>query len=334
MQAIEVRDPSQIAAARRAAAGLAQAHGFDEADAGRVAIVASELATNLFKHGGGGELLVGSFEDCTGAGIELLALDTGSGMADVRASSRDGHSTAGSPGTGLGAIERGSHVSDIYSVAGGGTAVLARLQPGQPDDGAAAAMPDYGAISIAMPGEEACGDAWCRHVLPTGLSLMVADGLGHGIGAAEASHAAIGSFHRTLRDAPSAALAAMHGDLRHTRGAAIAIARIDADAHEVCYGGIGNIAGTIVARDGTVQRMVSMNGTVGHNARQMRDFRYRLDDGALVVLASDGLATGWRLDDYPGRATRHPTLIAGVLYRDFKRGRDDVTVVVARGGAA
>ena len=49
---------------------------------------------------------------------------------------------------------------------------------------------------------------------------------------------------------------------------------------------------------------------------------------------SDGLTTHWTLERLPGLAARHPSLIAGVLYRDFKRGRDDVTVVVARGAAA
>ena len=53
----------------------------------------------------------------------------------------------------------------------------------------------------------------------------------------------------------------------------------------------------------------------------------------LVILASDGLSTSWTLDDYPGLSQRHPSLIAGVLYRDFSRGRDDVTVLVGRQAA-
>ena len=38
----------------------------------------------------------------------------------------------------------------------------------------------------------------------------------------------------------------------------------------------------------------------------------------------------WSLDDYPGLAGRDPSLLAGVLYRDHDRGRDDVTVVALR----
>jgi hypothetical protein len=45
---------------------------------------------------------------------------------------------------------------------------------------------------------------------------------------------------------------------------------------------------------------------------------------------SDGLGTQWRLERYPGLIQKHPSLIAGVLYRDFNRERDDVTVLVAK----
>lgn len=328
---ISVREASQVSEARRAAVALARRHGFGEEDAGRVAIVASELGTNLIKHGGGGELLVGSFEDRTGTGIEMLALDKGPGIADVDASSRDGHSTAGSPGTGLGAIRRGSHASEIYAVPGLGTAILARLMIGQPGN-KPLGIADHGAICIPMPGEEACGDAWCRREFSGGSVLMMADGLGHGPFAAEASHAASASFDRTYDSAPSQSLAMMHAALRPTRGAAVAIARIDRQNAEIVFGGVGNIAATVIDTDGSIQRMVSNNGTVGHVAKRIRDFTYRLGSDPLVILASDGLATGWQLDRYPGLASRHPSLIAGILYRDFTRGRDDVSVLVARGG--
>jgi len=52
--------------------------------------------------------------------------------------------------------------------------------------------------------------------------------------------------------------------------------------------------------------------------------------GALLIMHSDGLGTHWDLATYPGLAARHPGLIAAVLYRDYDRGRDDVSVVVIR----
>ena len=330
MISIQVRDTSQVAEARRAIVGLAQAHGFDQEDAGRVAIVATELATNILKHGGGGVLLAGSYDDASGAGVECLALDKGAGMVDVGVSMRDGHSTAGSPGTGLGAVARGSQVMDVYFGPGLGTAILARIEPGEPAAEPRLPQASYGAVSVAMIGEEACGDAWCHLQWEDGFTLMVADGLGHGPSASEAAHAATRSFGSSGEAPPSEMLEAMHSALRPTRGAAIGIAKYELEARRVVFAGVGNIAATLVDVGLHVRRMVSHNGTIGHIARHMRDFLYPVSPGELLILASDGIGTAWRLEDYPGLTLRHPTLIAGVLFRDFNRGRDDATVVVAR----
>jgi hypothetical protein len=119
----------------------------------------------------------------------------------------------------------------------------------------------------------------------------------------------------------------IHAGLRATRGAAVAIARFEAAKAALVYGGIGNIAGSIVSGSET-RRMISLNGTAGHVARRIQTFDYPYS-GGLVVMHSDGLATGWSLDRYPGVTRMHPTLIAALLYRDFARGRDDVTVLVA-----
>ncbi len=330
MRALQLRDVSQVAEARRAAVSTAQALDFGEEDAGRVAIVATELATNLLRHGGGGVLLVGSYDDASGSGVECLALDKGPGMADVERSSRDGHSTAGSPGTGLGAVRRGSHATDIYSAPGLGTAVLARLAQGRPDRSKPSSMPRHGAVAIPMPSEEVCGDSWCRAEDSGRATLMVADGLGHGPFAAEASHTAAQTFVKFADHQPSDILAAMHAAMRATRGAAVGIARVDRMAGEIVFAGVGNIAATLVDGDEGLRRMVSNNGTIGHIAKHMRSFTYPIGACHLIVLASDGLGTNWRMDTYPGLIHHHPALIAGVLYRDFNRGRDDVTVLVYR----
>lgn len=330
MRAVEVRDVSQVAEARRIAVTLAEAHGFGREDAGRVAIVATELATNMLKHGSGGTLIVSSFEDGTGAGLECIALDKGAGMADVARSLRDGHSTAGTAGTGLGAVMRGAHVVDIHSAPGNGTAILARLQRGLPSRNRSTQQPSYGAISLPIDGEDACGDAWCRKDDAEGATFMVADGLGHGPSAAQAAHAATQSFRSLGPMLPSEMLAAMHAALRPTRGAAIGIARFDRAAGQIVFAGVGNIAATLIDARNGIRRMISNNGTVGHIARHMRDFTYPVSEPTLVVLASDGLATSWDLAAYPGLVSCHPALIAGVLWRDFTRGRDDVTVFVQR----
>lgn len=326
---MEVRETSQVGAARRAAAALADRLGFGAVDRGRVAMVATELGTNLLKHGGGGKLLISAFADRTGQGVELIAIDRGPGIANVDAALRDGHSTTGTPGTGLGAIIRGSHEVDIYSRSRGGTAVLARLQPGKPSVLAAPQSAASGAIRVPKAGETVCGDAWAIRTWPGGAAFMVADGLGHGPDAALASTAAVAIFERMPDRPVETILEAMHEVLGATRGAAIAVGSLDRAQGRVVLAGIGNIA-AIIVQPGRNQRMISRNGTIGHAVKQIQAVDYAVADGALIILASDGLSPSWSLDAYPGLQARHPSLIAAMLYRDHDLGRDDVSILVIR----
>ena len=159
-------------------------------------------------------------------------------------------------------------------------------------------------------------------------AFMVADGLGHGPSAARPSRAAIEAFQDHPFRQPHDLLVDVHAALRSTRGAAVAIAAVNTADREIQYAGVGNIVGAIVADE--TRNMVSHNGTLGFQARKFQQFAYSWPQSGLLVMHSDGLATQWRLDRYPGLKMRHPSLIAGVLYRDYRRGRDDVTVVVAR----
>jgi anti-sigma regulatory factor (Ser/Thr protein kinase) len=327
MIAIAVNEASQVAEARRMAVTIARSNGLGEVDAGRLALVATELSTNLIKHGGGGELLVGAFDDQSESGIEILALDRGRGIANVASCLVEGYSSADTPGNGLGAAIRQSNFFDIASWPGVGTAVLARVTnraPGKRHH----PVSSWAAVSVAMAGQAACGDSWTVLENADGITLFVADGLGHGQEAAEASVAAVRLFHRFNGHQVATLLDYVHGGLRSTRGAAVSLARFDRATGRVIFGGIGNVAGALVF-DGTLKRMVSMPGTAGHNARKIQSFDYPFQSG-LVILNSDGLSTGWSLARYPNLEASHPTLIAAILNRDFGRNRDDTTVLVGK----
>nr|WP_294560000.1 ATP-binding SpoIIE family protein phosphatase [uncultured Rhodopila sp.] len=324
MDRIPVRDPTDVASARRRIVGLAVRLGYSETEAGRVAIVATELAQNLLRYGGGGEMLAGADAGATG-GIEILALDKGPGMADVAACLRDGFSTGGTSGNGLGAVQRMARQMLIHAPPGGGTAVLVRMGGGGTQDRMSAAM------CVPKPGEEICGDAACILARPDGtVGLLLADGLGHGPQAAAASQEAVRLFGKHPAASPVDLLTILHAGLRSTRGAALATALIEPAARRVTYGGIGNIAGFITDTGG-VRRMVSHSGTAGHTAGRMQAFHYPMHHRPVVVMFSDGLATSWSPDGHAGLFSMDPTLIAAVLYRDHARGRDDASVVVWKG---
>ncbi len=328
---LPIAEQSQVADARRQIGDFARELGFDETQAGKVAIVVTELATNLIKHGDGGELLVQAVNRGAASGLELLSLDRGRGMASVENSLRDGFSTAGSKGEGLGAVRRQADEFDIYSQPGQGTAVLARFWTGR---GAPASVRGIhvGGVSVNMPGETVCGDAWDLLRDEGGASILVVDGLGHGPQAAEASLAASRIFEKYGNQPIPAVLESLHHGLRGTRGAAVAVLRVQPAARQVAYGGIGNIAAAFLS-EGSIRRGVSQSGTAGVVARRISEFHYSHGNDLIAVLHSDGIGTAWSLDRYAGLTARDPTLVAGVIYRDFRRGSDDATVVVARWAA-
>jgi anti-sigma regulatory factor (Ser/Thr protein kinase) len=325
--AIPISETSQVAEARREGIAVARRNGFKEDDSGRVGLVATELGTNLVKHGRGGELLIGVIEDNEGSGIELLAIDQGPGIDNVEQCLRDGYSSAGTAGNGLGAVIRQSHLVDIASWPGFGTGVLARVQPGPPSPRRYASRTGWGAVSVALPGQDVCGDSWSVEVNGA-TTYFVADGLGHGPDAAEASVEAVRLFHRFKGHSVPTLLDYVHGGLRSTRGAAVSIARFDPATRQVIFSGVGNVAG-VLAHNGTLRRMVTMPGTAGHNARKIQSFDYPFE-GGLIVLNSDGIGTSWNFTRYPGIQSAHPALIAAIIYRDFGRKRDDATVLVGK----
>ena len=321
-----VRETSGVGEARRAAARLAHCSGLADDVVGRIAVVATEMATNLLKHAGGGLVVIDRFADADGSGLEMLALDNGPGMLDVARCLTDGFSTAGSPGTGLGAIVRNSDRHAIYSQPGQGTAVMARIVL------SAAAPPgraEFGAVVDPYPGESVCGDRWAVENDRQGTSLLLVDGSGHGPPAAAAAEIATRAFADNIDKECVPLVEVIHRALAPTRGAAVALARIDAGARLVRFVGVGNI-GAVLASGGESRRMASYNGTAGHVAPRIREFTYPFTGRPLVIMHSDGLSARWDINAHPGLAANHPSLVAGVLFRDHRRGRDDAAVVAMR----
>jgi anti-sigma regulatory factor (Ser/Thr protein kinase) len=326
-RAVPVEDASQVAYARRVGAALAGDVRLDEERTGRLALVVTESGTNLLRHAGRGQILLQALNgDGTGA-VEMLALDRGPGMTNIARCLEDGYSTAGGAGTGLGAIRRLSSVFDVYSRPGHGTAILSRV-----GETPAPRRVVVDGVCVAAPGEQQCGDAWAEERRADGVTILVVDGLGHGPGAAEAAAAAVAAFRRAQFEPPARRLEALHGAMRGTRGGAAGIADIDLTARRVRYAGIGNVGAMVLDGD-TSRSLVSHNGTLGHTVRKITEVTAEWPARGLLLMYSDGLGTPRDLDAYPGLMERQPSLVAGVLWRDLARGRDDVTVVVAKAAA-
>jgi anti-sigma regulatory factor (Ser/Thr protein kinase) len=319
-QVLTVEDSSQVGYARRMSQALAESQGFDVTDAGRVALVVTELASNLLKHAGSGELHLRVLPGTAKAGIEVVAVDRGPGF-DLHRCLPDGVSSAGTQGIGLGAVARQAQYFDAYSDQRG-SVVMARFNARHD------VTPDlrFGVSQHSLHNDPACGDVWSLAIKGSQVSALIIDGLGHGEDAQVAGRAGAAVFDQQPFASPSLLLEDMHHAMRGTRGGAAAFAQFDGDSGALRFLGIGNIGANLIDAEKS-RGLASHPGIVGLQYRKAQAFDYPAS-GQLLVLYSDGLQSRWNLRDYPGLMYRHPAVIAAVLHRDFCRGRDDVTVMV------
>lgn len=315
---VPIRDPSQVAVARRVATEFAKVAELDEQRASAVSVVATELANNLLHHAGGGELFL-RYLSPTGA-LEIAAVDHGKGMVNVERCLEDGFSTASTPGLGLGAIRRFALRFSAYSIPGRSTVIAARMSEKK-------AEPDFSVICTAIHGETVSGDSWS--VSDDGRGFLVVDGLGHGVFAADASKTAISVFQKHQNSAPQQILELMHAAMRSTRGAAAAIIKINSLTRTIDFAGIGNISCSLL-NDGRSQSMVSYNGTLGHQMRKVQQFQYSYQPSDVLLMQSDGLMTQSKLGFPSTLLSQSPSVIAPLLFSEQVRGRDDATLLVNR----
>lgn len=89
----------------------------------KLVTAASELARNTIKYGGGGMVLVQPLFDGVRHGLRLVFADDGPGIDDIAQALRDGYTSGGGLGLGLGGAKRLVDEFDIDSRSGEGTAV-------------------------------------------------------------------------------------------------------------------------------------------------------------------------------------------------------------------
>lgn len=320
-QVLLIEDSSQVGYARRTAQQLAESQGFDPVDAGRVAIAVTELATNQLKHATHGELHLRIVGMGLQVGVEIIAVDRGPGF-DAHRCMQDGFSTAGTQGTGLGAVARQADVFDMYADSRGAV-ILSRFYARS----ANACDLRFGVSQHSLLNDPACGDVWSLVLRDGHLSALVIDGLGHGAEAELAARAGESAFLGAPFDGCASLFEDMHYAMKGTRGGAVAVAQFDPARDVLRFMGIGNIGATVIGSERN-HGLASHPGIVGLQYRKAQSFEHPNARGCLLVMYSDGLQSRWNLRDYPGLVFRHPAVIATLLHRDYSRGRDDVTVLV------
>jgi anti-sigma regulatory factor (Ser/Thr protein kinase) len=330
MRWLRVEDASAVSACRKAAQVLAERLQFPAARIDQLALAVTEAASNLHKHAEQGSLLLYVNRDGQPPGIDLVTIDAGPGVRDVSAAVRDGHSTAGTLGIGLGAIQRLADFADLYSLPGHGTALAARFRAvpaGGPAAAPAGAAARWSGLVRPITGETECGDAYAAVQAGGAVTAVLCDGLGHGPLAAAAAAAGVTAVLDDPAGEPAALLERVHRRMSGTRGGAVGIVRIGGQLAR--FAGLGNVAASIVS-GGQRKSMVSIPGIAGHQARVIRQFDYEAPPGSAVVLHSDGISSRWEAAALPGIESRDPLLIAAVLLAEAGIHRDDAGVLVLK----
>jgi anti-sigma regulatory factor (Ser/Thr protein kinase) len=319
---LRVEDPSAAAACRGAAQALAGRLDFPTDRIDQLLLAVTEAASNLNKHAVQGSMLLRISRDGDAPGIEMVTIDAGPGLGDAGAALRDGHSTSGTLGIGLGAIRRLADFCELYSVPGHGTALVARFWPAPP-----AEMPRFAGLVRPITGETECGDVFGATRAGSTVTGVLCDGLGHGPLAATAALEAVTAVLDGPPGEPAVLVERAHRRMSHTRGGAIGVVQLDGPA--VKFAGLGNIAAVILA-GGTRKGMLSVPGIAGHQAHAIRQFEYAAEPGASIILHSDGITSRWDAAALPGLTARDPLVIAAALLARAGTRRDDAGVLVLK----
>jgi len=322
MRWLRVEDASAVAACRQAVQNMAERLRFPAARIGQLALAVTEAASNLHKHAEQGSLLLCVNRDGPQPGIDLVTIDAGPGVRDVSAALRDGHSTAGTLGIGLGAIQRLADFADMYSRPGHGTSLVARFCVSPP-----VSQPRWAGLIRPITGETECGDAYGVVPADGAVTAVLCDGLGHGPLAAAAAAAGVAAVLDDPAGEPAALLERVHQRMSGTRGGAVGVVQVSGQLAR--FAGLGNVAASIVS-DGQRKSMVSIPGIAGVQARTIRQFEYDVPPGSAVIVHSDGVSSRWEAAALPALEARDPLLIAAVLLAEAGVHRDDAGVLVLK----
>jgi len=322
-----VDDLSYVGTVRREIKAIGKLCGFDETQLDKLSRVSTELATNLVKHAGRGEILASPILTPEGQAIDLVSIDSGPGIEDTENALKDGYSTCGTYGGGLGAMQRVASRFEISSIPGKGTAIFLRVPASPPRSrGARSAKLDVGALCTPHPRESVSGDTVCFAFDETLASVLVVDALGHGREAFESAAAAAEVFRANPFGNPENMIGTMNRKLSGMRGIALALACFDLTRSKVEFVGVGNINARIYSGPAS-QGLCSGRGTVGSNPGSLKLYEYDWPRGSAMLLFSDGITSDASIKDFREHSA---PILASRLYCDHRRNTDDATVVVLK----
>lgn len=293
-------------------------------------LVASELVSNNVKHASGRGMV--QLWKQPGGVLDLLSLDFGPGIANLKVAEEDGYSTVSTLGKGLGAIRRLSDESYIYTQQEqegqpkkwSGTVILARFYLDKEKTEAKSGF-KFGIFSRSLSDERFNGDRIYLQRAGKMLRWLHLDGLGHGEEAQEATSDL--ATYLANYESPENLLELVDRQLIKTRGAVAVIGEIDLAQCNLRVSGVGDMSAHIYNQD-QVQNIAFAPGILGREHRSTTVFQTDFGKKSVIVTASDGIRRNWDATNFVGLFNQHPQLIAYTLGNIMGRISDDQSVCV------
>lgn len=326
----KANDRSYFAILKKEIHAVAKHAGLNDRRTGEVDLILAEMATNLVKHGGGGQLLVKIIEENNIPGIEIISIDNGPGMVDVNKMIADGASTKNTLGLGLGTMKRLSNFFQVYSLKDWGTIVLARVFNREPPSYSKTSRTEIKSVVIPKPGETACGDRFYSVSTRDHIKVFLGDGLGHGIEAEDVVKKAGQAFNECEETSPCEIIRYINTSVRKTRGlvGSVAVLNIKEKVWRLC--GVGNIA-TRVSGPSFLKNYMAYNGIIGLNVpKTLNAQEIPYEKGQNLILCSDGIKSRWDLLKYTAITRYDLSILCAAILKDYTRNTDDTSVAAIK----
>lgn len=315
--------------------------GFNDTQRQNMVLVAAEMVSNQIKYAGGRGML--QIWQQPGPVLDIVAVDFGPGIANLRQAEKDGYSTANTLGKGLGSIRRLSHESGIYTMPATGTGNNApwhgsvfwsRFFPSdksmasvQSTQAPSPAHPEFkvGLFARALSDDRYTGDRIYLERNDRTLRWLHLDGLGHGEFAQQATNDLAGLLFRSAET--SQVLNLVDRQLKATRGAVAMLCDLNLSEKKIQILGVGDMSAHCFIDD-KLQSITFSPGILGkeHKTPQISHLGY--EKQCTIITASDGIRRSWKQESFPGLFNQHPQLIAYVLGNIMGRTSDDQSMCV------
>ena len=178
------------------------------------------------------------------------------------------------------------------------------------------------------PLESVNGDAGFVQVAEEQLFVGLVDGAGHGPEAHSIAQTSLDFLEKNKHEGLPCLMKELHDHLRGTRGGVAIIGKLNTEALQFHYVGIGNI---VLRKFGkSSERAVMQDGVIGYQIRTPKEKIMTMSSGDILVLHTDGISTNFDVSDYPDIIKDDAKTIGYNLIKKFGKNDDDATCIVIR----